>query len=75
MALINNRLGLQRRIVPLGRWLSRLQASVLQYVPGMPFTPDNYLSLSVPSTCETPFPEVFGIKPANLEAILPSYLK
>jgi uncharacterized protein YbjT (DUF2867 family) len=67
-------LGLRRRVVPLSDGLSRLQAALLQFAPGKPFTPDNYRSLQVASTCDGPFPAVFGISPARLEDILPTYL-
>lgn len=67
-------LGLKRRILPLGPGFSRLQAAVLQFAPGKPFTPDNYRSLQVASTCRGPFPEIFGITPARFEDIVPTYL-
>ncbi len=67
-------MGLRRRILPLGRGLSYLQALLLQFAPGKPFTPDNYRSLSVAGTCPAGFPPVFGITPARLEEIVPSYL-
>jgi NADH dehydrogenase len=66
--------GLRRRILPLGRGLSYLQAALLQFAPGKPFTPDNYRSLSVASTCPAGFPPVFGITPARFEDIVPGYL-
>lgn len=75
VGMIAGLLGLRRRIVPLGPGLSRLQAAILQFAPGRPFTPDNYRSLSVPSTCQSPFPAIFGIKPARIEAVIPTYLK
>lgn len=67
-------LGLRRRIVPLGNGLSRLQAALLQFAPGKPFTPDNYRSLQVASTCDRPFPAVFGVTPAHFEDVVPTYL-
>ena len=67
-------LGLKRRILPLGDGLSRLQATVMQFAPGKPFTPDNYRSLQVASICEGSFPAVFGVTPARFAAIVPSYL-
>lgn len=67
-------LGLKRHILPLGDGMSRLQAAFLQFAPGKPFTPDNYRSLQVPSTCERPFPPLFGVTPARLEDIVPTYL-
>ena len=67
-------LGLKRRIVPLGNGLSRLQAALLQFAPGKPFTPDNYRSLQVASTCDRPFPAVFGVTPARFQDVVPTYL-
>jgi len=74
VGIIARQLGLRRRIVPLGPALSRLQAEILQFAPGKPFTPDNFRSLGLPSTCESSFPAIFGITPARFEAILPTYL-
>lgn len=66
--------GQRRRIVPLSPALSRLQAALLQFAPGKPFTPDNFRSLQVSSTCSEPFPALFGIEPARLEDIAPTFL-
>ena len=63
-----------RPIVPLGPALSRLQARVLEIAPGKLMTRDNLASMSVPNVCSAPFPAVFGIEPAALEAIAPDYL-
>ena len=62
------------RIVGLGPFASRLQAQVLQLMPGKPFSVDNYLSLQVDSVCSKPFPEVFGITPTPMEDIAPRYI-
>jgi len=43
--------GRYKEIIRLPDWLSRLQASVLQFAPGRPFTPDNYQSLRTASVC------------------------
>ena len=61
----------QKRIIfGLPNWASKLQANMLEYFPGKPFSKDNYLSLQQDSICA---------KPTNcltsLEAIVPSYLK
>lgn len=66
--------GLQRHILPLNDFASRLQAAVLQFAPGKPFTLDNYRSLQIASTCDAPFPSLFGITPAAFEAVVPTYL-
>lgn len=67
-------LGLKRKIIPLGNRLSRLQAEILEWVPGKPFSRDNYLSLQTDSVCSGPFPPLFGIEPTPLENVAPSYL-
>lgn len=66
--------GLRRHVLPLNDFLSRLQAALMQYAPGKPFTLDNYRSLQVESTCDAPFPTLFGITPAAFEAVVPTYL-
>lgn len=68
-------LGVKKRIIGLGPRLSRLQAEVLQFAPGKPFSVDNFRSLQVDSVCAgTAFPAVFGITPAPLEDVVPRYL-
>jgi NADH dehydrogenase len=61
-------------IIQLSDWQSRLQAGVMQWLPGKPFTLDNYNSMKVDSVCDGEFPEVFDITPQPLEAIVPAYL-
>lgn len=39
------------RVMPLGKSLSRLQAMILQNLPGKLFTMDNYRSLQTPNIC------------------------
>ena len=67
-------MGKRACIVGLNDALSYLQAATLEFVPGKPFSLDNYRSLKVDSVCEKGFPEVFGITPASLEEIAPNYL-
>jgi len=62
------------RVIALGPFLSRVQAQVLQLVPGKPFTVDNYLSLKVDSVCHQGFPNLFSIKPTEMEEIAPTYI-
>lgn len=68
-------IGVRRAIIGLPDWSSRMQAAVMQWFPGKPFTPDNYLSLQVASVCGQPFPAVFDLTPRSLEEIAPGYLK
>ncbi len=67
-------LGLRRAVIGLGDGLSRLQAAVMERVPGKPFSRDNYLSMQRPNVCGEPFPSIFGIEPVDLECVVPSYL-
>lgn len=66
--------GTPHLIIPLPDWASRLQAEIFEWLPGKPFSRDNYLSTRHDNVCPGPFPEVFGITPTPLEAIAPYYL-
>ena len=61
--------GWRRLIVPLPRWMSKMQANVFEFVPGKPFSRDNFNSLQVDSVC----PEG-GTCPTPIEAVVPHYL-
>jgi uncharacterized protein YbjT (DUF2867 family) len=63
-------LGLRRLILGLPDWAARLQANVLEYAPGKPFSRDNYRSLQRDSVCTEGAPSC----PTSLEAIAPAYL-
>lgn len=64
---IGQHTGHHKFIICLPDWASRLQASVLQYFPGKPFTPDNYLSLRTPSVCREDGLAALGVTPTSLE--------
>ncbi|MEJ2686864.1 MAG: complex I NDUFA9 subunit family protein [Gammaproteobacteria bacterium] len=66
--------GLKRRVLPLGDGLSHLQARVLEYAPGKPFSLDNYYSLQKDSVCGGSGLQDLGIEPTALEAVVPQYL-
>lgn len=51
---IGDAIGRKTRVIDLPDSLARLQARVLQNLPGKLFTMDNYRSLQVPSTCGQP---------------------
>ena len=61
-------------ILGLNKGFSKLAASILQYFPGKPLTPDNYLSTTLPNISQTPFPEIFQIQPTGIHNILPQYI-
>ncbi len=66
--------GRRRLVVGLGDRAARLQASVLQHLPGKPFSMDNYLSLQVDSVCEHGGLRELGIEPTSVESVVPSYI-
>ncbi|SEP61962.1 NADH dehydrogenase [Ectothiorhodospira magna] len=59
----------RRLILGLSDGLSRWQARIMTYVPGKPFTLDNYYSMSRDSVCQGP-----DCCPTAIEAIVPGYL-
>lgn len=67
-------IGARRRIIGLNDRLSYLQALSMEYVPGKPFSLDNYKSLKRDNVCTGSFPAVFPIVPHHLETIVPTYL-
>ena len=67
-------LDLYRIIIPLNPMLSRLQAAVFDFIPGKPFSTDNYLSCQLDSTSNDNALEAFGIKPTYISTVVPKYL-
>lgn len=59
-----------KRIIRLPDWAAKLQASVLQHVPGKPFTPDNYLSLQTDSVCAHNGLDDLGITPKPMTPLM-----
>ncbi|MEO5786757.1 MAG: complex I NDUFA9 subunit family protein [Casimicrobiaceae bacterium] len=66
--------GHRRPILPLGRGLGRLQAAVLERLPGTLMSRDNLASMDKDSVCAGSFPSVFGFEPTAIEAVVPTYL-
>ena len=67
--------GRRRLIIGLPDRLSRLQAQIGEYLPGKPFSRDNYASARAGSLCNAnALPTRFGIRPTALEAVAPAYL-
>lgn len=67
-------MGLKRVVLGLNDRFSRLQAKVMQRVPGQPYTFDNYLSAQVDNVCVQDGLGELGIHPTALEAVAPAYL-
>jgi len=64
--------GRRRLVIGLPDSLSYLQAWFMELLPVKLLTRDNYYSMQVPSVCDGAFP--FGIQPAPLEAVAPTWL-
>jgi len=71
---IRDRLGVARAVVGIPDFAARLQAAICDFVPGKPFSTDNYRSLLVDSVCKVNGLARLGIRPQPLDAILPKYL-
>ncbi len=67
-------LGMDKTVIGLSDRSSRLQARILGYLPGRPFTYDNYLSMQTDSLCRTNGLQALGITPTPIESIVPLYL-
>jgi len=74
VCLVRDRLRLARAVIGLPDWAARAQAGVCDFVPGKPFSSDNYRSLLVDSVCKVNGLARLGIHPQSLTAILPRYL-
>lgn len=69
---------IQRRrkpVLPLPDFLAKVQGAVFQFVPGKPFSLDNYYSLQHDNVCSARNGlHDFGIRPTGMEAVVPFYL-
>jgi len=75
VCLVRDQLHLKRAVIGLPDFVSRIQAAVCDFVPGKPFSTDNYKSLLVDSVCSVNGLARLGIRPQPLTAILPRYLQ
>jgi NADH dehydrogenase len=66
--------GLKRRIIGLPNWLARLQGAIMDFVPGKPFSSDNYRSLQTDNVSVENSLWRFGIEPRSIRAVVPGYL-
>lgn len=67
-------LGLKRLVIPLPKSVSRVQAAVMDFVPGKPFSTDNFLSATLDSVCECDGLGELGIARTAMRSILPQYI-
>jgi NADH dehydrogenase len=66
--------GSKCRIVGLPDSLARLQGRVMDFLPGKPFSSDNYRSLQTPNTSENNSLPELGIEPRSIESVVPLML-
>ena len=67
-------IGKKRWILPLGKFASLLQANLLEYFPGKPFSRDNYRSMKIDSVCNNSWPDIFKTELSTIESQVPEYL-
>jgi uncharacterized protein YbjT (DUF2867 family) len=67
-------IGLRRLVVGLPDVLGRLQALAFDFVPGKPFSSDNFKSLKVDSVCTDNGLVELGIDPWGLSQLAPTWL-
>ncbi len=72
--LIAKSMGRRRLVIGLPDGLSRIQASVLEYLPGKPFSRDNFRSLQAHSICTDDSFARLGIKPDSFARLIPRWL-
>jgi NADH dehydrogenase len=51
-----------------------VQAAVMDFVPGKPFSTDNFLSATLDSTCDCDGLAELGLPRASMRSVLPQYL-
>ena len=56
-------------VIPLSRRVSKMQASIMEFIPGKPFSLDNYNSCKIDSVCKSDFDFY-----SDLETIIPTYI-
>ncbi|HHQ14279.1 MAG TPA: complex I NDUFA9 subunit family protein [Chromatiales bacterium] len=64
--LIARTLRLHRWVFGLPDWLGYLQAAILEWLPGKPFSIDNFRSLKTPSLCSEDGFHELGLQPRSL---------
>jgi len=62
--------GLNRKVIGLPDGMARLQARIMEFAPGKPFSYDNYLSLQTDSVCSNDCQR----QPTSIDAVVPTYI-
>jgi len=67
-------MGRNRRIIGLPGPLSAMMAAMMEWVPGKPFSWDNYQSLKTDNTSSKNGFAYFGVDPLAIDLVVPDYL-
>ncbi len=67
-------IGRRTRVLGLPDFAARLQGRIMGWLPGKPFTLDNYYSLKKDSVCGQSALVKMGVAPSSVEAMAPLYL-
>jgi uncharacterized protein YbjT (DUF2867 family) len=74
VAYVGAIIGAPRPIIPLGRTLGALQATVMELLPGTLLSRDNLASMDKDSVCDCAIAPELGVVPRSLETVVPAYL-
>ena len=69
-----NTMGKYRRVIGLPGPLSAMMAAMMEWIPGKPFSWDNYQSLKTDNTSSQNGFTYFGIDPLAIDLVVPDYL-
>ena len=72
--LVAATIGKRPHVVALPDSLARIQAFVLEHLPGRLMTRDNLRSMRVANVCTGRAPEICAFEPTSIEAVIPQYL-
>ena len=72
--LVARAAGINARVIRLPDFLARLQGLVFDFVPGKPFSTDNYRSLTIDSVCRDNGCARLGVRPASLAGLIGNWL-
>jgi uncharacterized protein YbjT (DUF2867 family) len=67
-------IGRKRLVLPLPDFIGRLQALVMDFLPGKPFSTDNYRSLTVDTLCHVDGFGLLGLQPRSMNGLVRQYL-
>lgn len=74
VCLVRDQLGLRRAVFGIPDWLGRLQAGLMDFVPGKPLSTDNFRSLTVDSVCDHDGFARLELPRSRLGDVMPTWL-